>query len=476
MIEIQCTSCHTRYRIDERVLPADSPTFKCSRCGHVFTSDPMAAKSTPATEPAPPLKPASSRVPTPPKAPEQTSVPDAPKPEAAPTRAEPIASAPKPEAVLQTPKPPPFEESKPTPIRPYIRNQRPAMRDRSEPAPAANPPRPQSATSPSQSRPSSQADKPDAFDRPIDRHGEGEDDRENLAFDFNEMPELGPEPGDDDSARGPEKWSVGDEAPEEQSPPTSPRESGLGRIEPAERFVRTEPAPAFNRGEPDPGFSRGEPAPIGRGTIPQYAGIPRVQRSPLPDDAAFIERSEFHSARSFLGLFFAMALVFVIITLVIYGIPTASASLLRRMPVIGPQFENPATLESMVTVSDVQSSYQKIKDGHRALVLTGVAKNTSELPLHMVRVEVRLLDSTAKEIVASEVYCGTTLAPRMIGEMTPHELEFLQKLDPQKSFTLEAGHAAPFLMVFVDPPSNVSRFAVAISKAIPSATSATASN
>jgi hypothetical protein len=31
-------------------------------------------------------------------------------------------------------------------------------------------------------------------------------------------------------------------------------------------------------------------------------------------------------------------------------------------------------------------------------------------------------------------------------------------------------------MVFVDPPPNVSRVAVAISKAIPSATSATASN
>src|ERR1700740_2148806 len=41
MIEIQCTSCHTRYRIDERVLPDDTPTFKCSRCGHVFTAEPM---------------------------------------------------------------------------------------------------------------------------------------------------------------------------------------------------------------------------------------------------------------------------------------------------------------------------------------------------------------------------------------------------------------------------------------------------
>src|SRR5258707_7122919 len=45
MIEIQCTSCHTRYRIDERVLPDDTPTFKCSRCGHVFNADPVPARA-----------------------------------------------------------------------------------------------------------------------------------------------------------------------------------------------------------------------------------------------------------------------------------------------------------------------------------------------------------------------------------------------------------------------------------------------
>ncbi len=40
MVEIQCSSCHTRYRIDERVLPQETPTFKCSRCGHVFSIEP----------------------------------------------------------------------------------------------------------------------------------------------------------------------------------------------------------------------------------------------------------------------------------------------------------------------------------------------------------------------------------------------------------------------------------------------------
>src|SRR5216683_5371545 len=54
MIEIQCTSCHTRYRIDERALPDDTPTFKCSRCGHVFNADPVPAlRKSAASEPEP---------------------------------------------------------------------------------------------------------------------------------------------------------------------------------------------------------------------------------------------------------------------------------------------------------------------------------------------------------------------------------------------------------------------------------------
>src|SRR5215471_96339 len=60
MIEIQCPSCQTRYRIDENVLPQDSPTFKCSRCGHVFSGDPRLS-----TEPAAAAKPRPPRTPQP---------------------------------------------------------------------------------------------------------------------------------------------------------------------------------------------------------------------------------------------------------------------------------------------------------------------------------------------------------------------------------------------------------------------------
>jgi predicted Zn finger-like uncharacterized protein len=457
MIEIQCSSCHTRYRIDERVLPAETPTFKCSRCGHVFTADPLSTRPKPTPPP-----PAASKI----EQPEPKVA--APKPEAA-------AAAPRTDTVNATrPAESKQDEPKPAPAKPYIRNQRPTIFDhKPEPASpkesvattvsssAATPPKapPEDARAvplgeaPKIETPKVFATKPPASSRPpfedpfehrIEKPDQRGDTGESLAFDFNdeEERELGPE----ESSSAAEKWSVGDEPP----PPDVTGER------------------AYRRSETDPAFSRGEPAPIGRGTIPRYAGSGSFSREAIPDDVAYVERARLHSAGFFLGLFFGVALLFVVLSLIVTGVPSASASLLRHLPVIGSQFVVPTPLESMVTISQVQATYQNVSGKHRALVVSGLAKNNSTLPLHVVQVGVHLLDPSQHEVASSAIYCsGTTISSKMISEMTPHELEFLQKLDPQKTFVLEPGHTAPFLMVFTDPPHSVSRFAVAVAKAVP---------
>ncbi len=93
------------------------------------------------------------------------------------------------------------------------------------------------------------------------------------------------------------------------------------------RATRCRPAhpSAFGSGEPDPEFSRGEPAPIGRGTIPQYAGSGAIQPGRCRMSMRSSSAPSLHSARSFLGLFLVVVLVFLVLTGLIYVIPSASA-------------------------------------------------------------------------------------------------------------------------------------------------------
>jgi predicted Zn finger-like uncharacterized protein len=460
MIEIQCSSCHTRYRIDERVLPADTPTFKCSRCGHVFTTDPLTAKKVSA---------------------EPSSKPQAPRPATPrgnPKSATPPPATAKPEDPVEAPKTIAAEEQsalakpaaeaapKATPIKPYIRNQRPTVFDRNpEPPPSKSPLAPSSpidADSVARMKAAVETPKSNLVPEPPSprppepptpptaravKHTQADDEGENLEFDFNDeqATELGDDPGDDDAPTAAQRWSVGDD---DAAEPPPLRHSGFGS------------------GELDPEFSRGEPAPIGRGTIPQYAAMAPIEESAaLPDDRAYLEHAEFRSARSFLGVFLMVAVVFLVLTGIIHGIPSASAELLRRMPVIGREFEQPVVLENLLSVAEVQSNYQTMKGGHTALVITGVVKNHAPMAFHTVQIGVRLLDAEQHDLARSAVYCGTTLSPRMIGEMTPHELEFLQKLAPPSAFKLDPGQAAPFLMVFIDPPRDVHHVAVAVARA-----------
>src|SRR5216684_4475720 len=158
MIEIQCPSCQTRYRVDERILPEDNPTFKCSRCGHVFASEPRPGLRRAPAQPVP--KPGFPRT--------QDS-----RPPAAPFPVRPSAP--------QTSKP---AFTPPKDIRSgNIQSQPPSAASASQPAPS----KPAAAVHQSQIFPVRKPTSPEP-ERvlPIPEKPQPDPDGENLTFDFNE--------------------------------------------------------------------------------------------------------------------------------------------------------------------------------------------------------------------------------------------------------------------------------------------------
>ena len=80
-----------------------------------------------------------------------------------------------------------------------------------------------------------------------------------------------------------------------------------------------------------------------------------------------------------------------------------------------------------------------------------------------------LRDAGQRALANRAVYCGNNLSAAMVRQMTPHEVEFFQKLDPPKAFTLDPSATAPFVIVFIDPPTGVTRFDVSVASAIKNA-------
>lgn len=404
MIEIQCSSCQTRYRIDERVLPEDTPTFKCSRCGHVFSAEPRGRRQPAARKEksgfadqvgVPPPRPTSTRVPTP-----RSSAPLNPRPSA------PAAA--------------PVSPAEPAPTAPPEASAPPA---KPQPTPRSDPPA---------------ADLARSFDPPAPE--ENVPSGENLAFDFDEEPVFEerrePEPAAD---RRYDDWQVG------EAPTDLPSHRG--------------PIPSPIPPEPEPATATDEE---GRADEDDFLS----QRAAIPERPPYVpEHARVHSTGFILGLFVLVVLAFGAGSLLISNAPVASAEFLNNLPVIAGRFAPPIVPARLVAIKDVIADYRAIK-GNQTLVITGNAINVGSAPLHTVQLVATLMDSSRRPVAGGTVFCGNSVAPAMLGEMTPRELEFFQRLEPPKHFVLKPLTPTPFTMVFINPPPTVGSLSIGVSKAV----------
>ena len=427
-IEVQCSSCHTRYRIDEQVLPEGMPTFKCSRCGHVFTIDPRSSGRPGDSAQSAALSPGATPAAAPPRLPRirRESRPAAPdvaigQKSVADSQSGWVADSSAADKASGSP-----------------RNHATALNQtEATPAPASTPP-----SSPEEKKPYTD----ELLSKPFRDHESSPG--ENLRFDFNEEradPEMPvPVVGEiADDRRGGE-WQVGEadfEAPAEANRFGAPPRADLADA----------PVPRARR------------APVDRRKSPNQ----EEREEFLDENAAPIYNHSVatHSARFFVALLALIALAYGATAVLIRSAPATAAEILSHLPKVGDRFIPPVAPARLVAMRDVHSDYLRTKGGHTALVVTGIAENVGNAALHAVQIAASLHDPAQHTLATRAVYCGNNLSAPMVAQMTPHELEFFQKLDPPKAFALEPSATSPFVIVFIDPPSAVSRFDVSVASA-----------
>ena len=453
MIEIQCTSCHTRYRIDERVLPDDTPTFKCSRCGHVFNADaaparvrrqaPQGAESE--SQPVRTIRPARLR----PGALKSSVESDVVKREHG-----------------AAPRPMPAPE-------PQVRVQPGQRSDLDQREPSFEHGMPEGAPDEPQDRREKDRHELES-DYPLNRSfGDREqkaDTGENLKFDFSdEGNAIGDAPPEHELERpepDDEGWQVGETPDEFESTPI--REAPTMAAEP-------QPVPG-----PAPNPVRRPATPL-RAPTPRFAQPPAAARSAgfqlgqAGEEGAEAAAGATHASGFFLAMFFFVAIGFLGASALICDEPVASARILSQAPQIGSHFARPIVPAMLVALHNVRSEYYTLKGGHVALVITGRAQNVGTRALHLVEIDGDLIGGGTLALASQSVYCGNELSAKMLAEMTPREIEFSQGLSPQKAFAMEPSASAPFLMVFINPPAGAGKIRLSVSKAAATTTAADSS-
>jgi hypothetical protein len=173
------------------------------------------------------------------------------------------------------------------------------------------------------------------------------------------------------------------------------------------------------------------------------------------------------SSTFFLGLFALIVIGFGILTFILGISPSLSRELLSQLPVIGGEFTAVAPHQSPVALNDVHAEY-RVLDGHRrALIVSGKLENRGAEPLHTIELAVSLVDNQQHPVLSQSVYCGDLVSPKIVSQMTPHELQFFQKLAPPKNFALKSGDSSPFFVMFINPPPNVANYQISVLKAEP---------
>ena len=436
MIEIQCTSCHTRYRIDERVLPDDTPTFKCSRCGHVFNADPVPAK---VRKPAPPAADPESQ-------PARTLRPARPRPSALKSHVE--SDVVKRSGDLRT----------------AAATEAEAQRSESKDNERSIAQTPLGESEPRDAEERRAADADNPLNRQFGDREQKPDTGENLKFDFSDPRHQAADAPAEHELERPERddggWQVG-ETPAEFEPAPMREAPTMMAEQPASRPT---PTPVRRMAAPiiadEAGYAAPPPA---RGAGFQFGQADDRTEATSPGGV--------HSSGVFLAIFFFVAIFFLGASAFISDEPAASIQILSQAPQIGDYFARPIVPAMLVTLHDVRSEYYTLKGGHIALVISGNAQNVGTLPLHLVQIDADLIGAGPRPLASQSVACGNELSSKMLAEMTPREIEFSQGLSPPKAFAMDPSGSAPFLMVFIDPPTGAGKIRIGVSKAVASPTS-----
>jgi hypothetical protein len=141
----------------------------------------------------------------------------------------------------------------------------------------------------------------------------------------------------------------------------------------------------------------------------------------------------------------------------LYADPDWTRRLVERVPLMGSGLQG-RTLNRKIVLTDVESHYEVTKEGTSILLVTGRAHNQSTAALNSIQVATRLFDADERLIGEQVAFCGNSVRPELVRDLTVRQIAVLKSLKPPQRFSIRPDEECSFVTFFTDLPEVPAKF------------------
>ena len=184
---------------------------------------------------------------------------------------------------------------------------------------------------------------------------------------------------------------------------------------------------------------------------------PAARGGKTPRSSPDLERRGLTAARFAMWSFFLVTIGYAVLSIYFFTFPERMRKSIGEIPLLGPALIETQLSPANVQLAGVRGDYRRVKGDKLVFVISGTALNNSSVPVRAIQVEGRLIGPQEPRQI---VFCGAS--PHDLQDLSLREINLLQTLEPPRDWALGPGEQADFLVVFVDPPTDLREFAAEV--------------
>jgi predicted Zn finger-like uncharacterized protein len=141
----------------------------------------------------------------------------------------------------------------------------------------------------------------------------------------------------------------------------------------------------------------------------------------------------------------------------LYADPDWTRSIVERIALMGDGMQG-RTLNRKIVLNDVESHYEVTKEGASILLVTGRAQNQSTTALNSIQVATKVFDDGERLIGEQLAFCGTSVRPELVRDLTIRQIAILKGLKPPQRFSIRPDEECSFVTFFTELPAAPATF------------------